>query len=99
MPSNEFTTLNKKVHRGGAYYINYYNLRLWLESDFPGYCFVVNADITDNTIAVNMSKVLPDDDIGKREIHVACTKIPIEFIIDNDYYKIRHVIQDAINRR
>lgn len=93
---NEFITLNKNAHRGDTYYISYPNLCLWLEDWFPGYSFTVNTDITDNTIAVNISKVLPADDIGNKETHIACTKIPIAFIIDNDEYKIRQVVQDAI---
>ena len=93
---NEFITLNKNAHRGDAYYINYYNLCLWLEGWFPGYSFTVNTDITDSTIAVNISKVLPADDIGDKEVHIACTKIPIAFIIDIDTYKIRKIVQDAI---
>lgn len=57
---------------------------------------MLNKDITDNTIAVNISKVLPDDDIGKREIHVACAKIPIVFIINDDEHRIIQIVQDAI---
>lgn len=96
---NEFITLNKNVHRGDTYYISCPNLCLWLEDWFPGYSFTVNTDITDNTIAVNISKILPDDDIGNRETHIACAKIPIVCIMDNDTYKIRQVVQDAIYRR
>lgn len=95
---NEFITL---ARRGDTHYINlnYPNLCIWLEDWFPGYSFTVNTDITDNTIMVNISKVLPDDDIGNRETHIACAKIPIAFIIHSDTYKIRQVVQDAINRR
>ena len=96
---SEFLTLDKNARRGDTYYVNYYNLRLWLEDWFPGYSFIVNTNITDNTIAVNISKVLPADDIGNKETHVACAKIPIVFIIDNDDYRIRQVVQDAIDRR
>jgi len=96
---SNFLTFNKNTRKGGTYYVNYYNLRLWLEDWFPGYSFMVNTDITDNTIAVNISKVLPADDIGNKETHVACAKIPIVFIIDNDTYRIRQVVQDAIYRR
>lgn len=60
---------------------------------------MVNTDITDNTIAVNISKVLPNDDIGNKETHVACAKIPFVFIMDNDEHRIIQVIQDAIYRR
>ena len=96
---SNFLTFNKNARRGDTYYINYPNLCLWLEDWFPGYSFMVNTDITDNTIAVNISKVLPADDIGNKETHVACAKIPIVFIIDNDTYRIRQVVQDAIYRR
>ncbi len=96
---NSFTTLNKSNRRGGVYYINYYNLRLWLESYFSGYSFAVNADMSDNTITVDISKVLSDDDIGNKETHVACARIPIVFIMYNNEYKIRQVIQDAIYGR
>ncbi len=96
---SKFLTFNNNTRRGGTYYVNYYNLQLWLEDWFPGYSFMVNTDITDNTIAVNISKVLPDDDIGNKEIHVACAKIPFVFIMDNDEYRIKQVIQDAIYRR
>ena len=96
---NEFTTLDKNVHRGDTYYINYPSLCFWLESWFPGYKFTIDTDITDNTIAVSISKVLPDDDIGNKETHVACAKIPIVFIMYNNEYKIRQVIQDAIYGR
>ena len=97
--TNEFITLTRRGEYTCYINLNYHNLCLWLEDWFPGYSFTFNADITDNTIAVNISRVLPDDDIGKREIHVACTKIPIAFIIDSDTYKIRHVIQDAIGNK
>ena len=96
---NEFIMLNKNARRGDTYYINYPNLCLWLEDWFPGYSFTIDTDITDNTIAVNISKVLPDDDIGNREAHIACAKIPIVFIIHSDTYKIRQSVQDAIYGR
>ena len=100
MPNNEFTTLNKKVHRGGAYYISCYNIWLLLESEFQEYNFEVNIDIANNAVAVSISKALFDDDIGKREIHIACTEIPFEIIEDDDNYRIiRQIIQDAIDRR
>lgn len=94
---NEFITLNKNACRGDTYYINYPNLCLWLEDWFPEYNFVVNTDITDNTVAVNISKIR-DADI-KKEVHVACAKIPIEAMIDNDTDRIKQVVQNAIYRR
>ena len=96
---NEFTTLEKNADIGDTYYINYPNRCFWLEDWFPGYSFTIDTDITDNTISVSISKVLPADDIGNKETHVACAKIPIVFIMNNDDYRIRQVIQDAIYGR
>ncbi len=95
---NKFTTLTKNTNEEDTYYITY-NICLWLEDWFPGYSFMLNKDITDNTIVVNISKILPDDDIGKREIHVACAKIPIVFIIDDNEHRIIQIVQDAIGNK
>ena len=97
--TNEFITLTRRGEYTCYINLNYHNLCLWLEDWFPGYSFTVDTDITDNTIAVSISKVLPADDIGNKETHVACAKIPIVFIINNDDYRIRQVVQNAIYGR